>query len=88
MPSIRFVTQNPPTTFSAPKKTARKPTALIAKPASEASVIMPPTSMTPCMAFVALISGVCSRFGTREISSNPRNAAMMKTASCASSSCT
>ena len=87
MPSIRFVTQKPPTTFIAPKNTATKPTTFIAKEPSEASVIMPPTRITPWMALVALMSGVCNRFGTREISSNPRNAAMIKMARCASSSC-
>src|SRR3712207_6829894 len=87
MPSIRFVTQKPPTTFNAPKNTATKPTALMIALPLAASVIMPPTRMTPWMAFVALMSGVCSRFGTREISSHPRKAATTKIASCASSSC-
>src|SRR3712207_3476526 len=88
MPSIRFVTQNPPTTLSAPKNTATKPTALMRALVLVASVIMPPTNMTPWIAFVALMSGVCSRFGTREINSHPRKAATMKIASCASNSCT
>src|SRR3712207_1392476 len=88
MPSIRFVTQNPPTTLSAPKNTATKPTALITALPLVASVIMPPTNMTPWIAFVALMSGVCSRFGTREINSHPRKAATTKIASCVSNSCT
>src|SRR3712207_3716746 len=53
-----------------------------------ASVIMPPTRMTPWIAFVALMSGVCSRLGTREINSQPRKAATTRIASCASNSCT
>ena len=88
MPSIRLVTQNPPTTLSAPKNTATKPTAWIMGLVLAASVIMPPTRMTPWMALVALMSGVCSRFGTREINSHPRKAATTKIASCASNSCT
>src|SRR3712207_2743671 len=88
MPSIRFVTQKPPTTFSAPKNTATKPPALMMGLLLAASVIMPPTRMTPWIAFVALMSGVCSRFGTREINSHPRKAATTKIASCASNSCT
>src|SRR3712207_1291184 len=87
MPSIRLVTQKPPTTLSAPKNTATKPTALIAGLPLAASVIMPPTRMTPWIAFVALMSGVCNRLGTREINSHPRKAATTKIASCASSSC-
>ncbi len=87
MPSIRFVTQKPPTTLSAPKNTATKPTALIMGLLLAASVIMPPTRMTPWIAFVALMSGVCSRLGTREINSHPRKAATTKIASCVSSSC-
>ena len=88
MPSIRFVTQKPPTTFSAPKKTATKPIPLIIGLPLAASVIIPPTRMTPWIAFVALMSGVCSRLGTREINSHPRKAATTKIASCASNSCT
>src|SRR3712207_6161669 len=88
MPSIRFVTQKPPTTLRAPKNTAATPTAPMTGLVLEASVIMPPTRMTPWIAFVALMSGVCSRFGTREINSHPRKAARTKIASCASNSCT
>src|SRR3712207_885322 len=88
MPSIRLVTQKPPTTLSAPKNTATKPTALITGLPLAASVIMPPTRMTPWIAFVALMSGVCNRLGTREINSHPRKAATTKIASCASSCCT
>jgi hypothetical protein len=88
MPSIRFVTQNPPTTLSAPKNTATKPTALITALPLVASVIIPPTNMMPWIAFVALMSGVCNRFGTREINSHPRKAASTKIASCVSNSCT
>src|SRR3712207_5808138 len=88
MPSIRLVTQKPPTTLSAPKNTATKPTALITGLPLAASVIMPPTRMTPWIAFVALMSGVCNRLGTREINSHPRKAATTKIASCARSSCT
>ena len=87
MPSIRFVTQKPPTTFIAPKTTAVRPTTVVKVSLAEASAMIAPTRTMPCMAFVALMSGVCSKFGTREINSNPRKAAMTKMATCASSSC-
>ena len=86
MPSIRFVTQKPPTTFAAPKTTATNPTAIMMGSVASASVIMPPTRITPWMALVALMSGVWSRFGTLEICSYPKNAAMIRMASCERSS--
>ena len=85
MPSIRFVTQKPPTTFIAPKMTAIMPTVVVKPSEAEASAMIAPTSTIPCIAFVALMSGVWSRFGTREINSNPRNAEMTKIANWARS---
>jgi hypothetical protein len=78
--SILFVTQKPPTTFIAPKTTAIRPTVVVKESLAEAREMTAPTSTMPCMAFVALMSGVCRRLGTREINSNPRNAATTRMA--------
>jgi hypothetical protein len=85
MLSILFVTQKPPTTFIAPKTTAIRPTIVVKESLAAAREMTAPTSTMPCMAFVALIRGVWRRLGTREINSNPRNAATTKIASWASS---
>ncbi len=61
MPSIRFVTQKPPTTFIAPKTTAIRPTAVVKRSLAAASAMIAPTSTTPWMALVALMSGVCKQ---------------------------
>ena len=48
--------------------------------------ISPPSTTMPWIAFVPLISGVCSVFGTFEITSKPTNAARTRIASSVSRS--
>ena len=81
MCSIRSVTRNPPTTFDAPNATPIVPSTVVTVPLSDPATRMAPTMTTPWMAFVPLMSGVCSVVGTFEMSSIPTNAASTKTVS-------
>ena len=67
---MRSVTRKPPTTLMAPKPTAIAPStfASVLAPSAPATMIAPTMTM-PWMAFVPLISGVCSIAGTFEITS-------------------
>src|SRR4051794_2268138 len=80
MPSIRSVTRKPPTTLIVPNAIAMtsrmSPTTPWTLPISS----RPPSTTMPWMAFVPLISGVCSVFGTLEMTSKPTNAASTRIA--------
>jgi hypothetical protein len=67
---MRSVTRNPPITLIVPKTIAiTASTWPRVSPAATASARIPPTNTIPWMALVPDISGVCSVFGTREMSS-------------------
>src|SRR5262249_8980725 len=65
--SIRSVMMNPPTTLMVAEITATKPRRVATCPSFAPAATSEPTSEMPEMAFVADISGVCSRGGTRVI---------------------
>ena len=81
MCSIRSVTRKPPTTFDAPNATPIVPSTVVTVPWSDPATRMAPTMTTPWMAFVPLMSGVCSVVGTFEMTSIPTNAASTNTVS-------
>ena len=78
MPSIRSVTMNPPTMLIAPKAIAMNPIRFSRKPSAKPATISPPSITIPWIAFVWLISGVCSVVGTFEITAKPTKAASTK----------
>ena len=67
--SIRSVTRKPPTTLIVPKATAMTSSSLSSEPAARPSISsrMPPRTTMPWIALVPDISGVCSVFGTLEM---------------------
>ena len=73
--SIRSVTRKPPTTLIVPNAIAITRISSVRKPVASPISSRPPSSTMPWIAFVADISGVCSVFGTFEITSKPTNAA-------------
>jgi hypothetical protein len=66
---MRSVTRKPPTTLIVPKATAITSRSLLRKPSARPSTSsrMPPRTTMPWIAFVPDISGVCSVFGTFEM---------------------
>ena len=77
--SIRSVTTKPPTTFSVASTTATKPRTICVVPFAVPSTVIAPTRMTPWMAFVPDMSGVCRMLGTFEMTSKPTKEARTKT---------
>src|SRR5947207_1697990 len=78
--SMRSVMRRPLTTLMVGAVTATNPSTRLSVLASLAPAMrMAPTTAIAEMALVSDISGVCSRGETRRTSSNPRNAASMKT---------
>ena len=73
--SMRSVTRKPPTTLIVPKAIAITSSSLLRKPSASPISSRPPSRTMPWIALVADISGVCSVFGTFEITSKPTNAA-------------
>ena len=69
------MTRKPPTTLIVPKAIAITRIVLFRTPSASPMTRMPPSTTMPWMALVALISGVCSEFGTFEMTSKPTNAA-------------
>jgi hypothetical protein len=71
--SILSVTTNPPTTFSVPRITARKPiiNAGILTGEDWPITMMAPMMTTPWIAFAPYIRGVCNADGTFPITSTP-----------------
>ena len=68
MLSMRSVTRKPPTTLIVPKTIAiDDDAARLRKPSASAIAIRPPSTTMPWIAFVPDISGVCSVFGTFEM---------------------
>src|SRR6185503_6170219 len=78
MRSMRSVTRKPPTTFTAPRKTAMNPTTLASVPSAAPSTSIAPTRTIPWIAFVPDMSGVWRMTGTLEMSSKPRKIASTK----------
>jgi hypothetical protein len=73
--NILSVRAYPPTILTVAKTTAKSPIANTTGSvfgAMEPTTIIAPTRLMPEMALVADISGVCSKWGTLEISSTPR----------------
>ena len=73
--SMRSVTRKPPTTLIVPKAMAITRSSSLRNPSEIPIVMIPPSSTIPWIALVADMSGVCSVFGTFEITSKPTNAA-------------
>ena len=86
IPSIRSVTRKPPTTLIVPKAIAITSSRSLRKPSAGPISSRPPSTTMPWIAFVPLISGVCSVFGTFEMTSKPTNAASTRIASSVSRS--
>src|SRR3954454_16311311 len=86
MPSIRSVTRKPPTTLIVPKAIAITSRSSSRKPVAGPISRMPPSTTMPWIALVPDISGVCSVFGTFEMTSKPTNAARTRIASSVSRS--
>src|SRR4051794_35375439 len=80
MPSMRSVTRKPPTTLIVPNAIAITSSRSLRKPSAGPISSSPPSTTMPWIAFVPLISGVCSVFGTFEITSKPTNAARTRMA--------
>ena len=57
----------PPTTFVVAAQTATKPRMVLTLLCCDPAATKDPTREIPLMAFVPLMSGVCRRAGTREI---------------------
>ncbi len=81
IPSMRSVTRKPPITLIVPKAIAITSSTLSRKPSAGPISSRPPSTTMPWIAFVPLISGVCSVFGTFEMTSKPTNAASTRIAS-------
>ena len=86
IPSIRSVTRKPPITLIVPKAIAITSSVFSSTPLASPITISPPSSTMPWIAFVPLISGVCSVLGTLEMTSKPTKAASTRMASSVSRS--
>src|SRR3954468_20174485 len=80
MPSMRSVTRKPPITLIVPKAMAMTSSRSLRKPSAGPISSRPPRTTMPWMAFVPDISGVCSVFGTFEMTSKPTKAASTRMA--------
>ena len=74
------MTTNPPTMLIVPNAIAITSNTCSNQPTASCINNSPPSSTTPWIAFVPDINGVCSVFGTFEITSNPTNAASTRIA--------
>ncbi len=80
IPSIRSVTRKPPTTLIVPNAIAITSNTCSSTPDASCINSSPPSTTIPWIAFVPDINGVCSVFGTFEITSKPTNAASTRIA--------
>src|SRR5205085_3491852 len=80
IPSMRSVTKKPPITLIVPNVIAITSSTFSNAPLAKLIVRMPPSTTIPWIAFVPDINGVCSVFGTFEITSKPTNPASTSTA--------
>ena len=86
MASMRSVTRKPPMTLIVPKAIAITSRMSLSTPSTCPISTRPPSTTIPWIALVPLISGVCSVFGTFEMTSKPTNAASTRIASSVSRS--
>jgi hypothetical protein len=75
---MRSVTRKPPTTLIVARTMARKASVCSSADSAKLETRSAPTRTMPETAFVPDMSGVCSRVGTRAISSRPRKTARAK----------
>ena len=77
---MRSVTRKPPTTLIVPKTIAMTSSSLLRSRRPARSASRPPSTTIPWIAFVPDISGVCSVFGTFEITAKPTKPASTRIA--------
>jgi hypothetical protein len=72
--SIRSVTATPPTMLRVARITATRARVTSSAPCASLAMIIAPTRITPWIALLPDMSGVCRMLGTLEITSKPTNA--------------